>query len=108
MKTHYEVLGVTASFDADELKRARKERAQELHPDRAQGSHEGMAAVNAAYTVLSDPAQVKRYRAELRATHIACSKCKATGETFKQRGATRERYFCTDCNGVGLRPKGNQ
>ncbi len=56
----YDVLGVPADASADEIKKAYRRRARELHPD-AGGDEEQFKAVQAAYTVLGDPAKRERY-----------------------------------------------
>jgi len=54
---HYEVLGVARSASADEIKRAYRRRARELHPDTNPGDTEAekeFKEVAAAYEVLSN------------------------------------------------------
>ena len=50
-KHYYAVLGVDADASADEIKKAYRRRARELHPD-AGGDEERFKAVQAAYAVL--------------------------------------------------------
>jgi curved DNA-binding protein CbpA len=59
----YEVLAVPPSCSPDELRRAYRRRARELHPDVAAGADTGraMAELNAAWRVLSDPSARRRY-----------------------------------------------
>ncbi len=59
--TPYAVLGVQPDADADTIKRGFRLAASAAHPDRQGGSVERMAAVNAAYEVLSDPERRARY-----------------------------------------------
>ena len=55
---HYEVLGIDPRCDSETLQRAYAELAQKYHPNNAaSGDQEAFDAVNAAYEVLSDPAQ---------------------------------------------------
>jgi len=60
----YELLGVSRQAGADEIKRAYRRRARELHPDANPGdasSAEKFREVARAYEVLSDPEQRARY-----------------------------------------------
>jgi curved DNA-binding protein CbpA len=66
VRTHYDVLGVTPSATADELKRAYHRRAREHHPDvrpdvRPGAGGDPMVDVNAAWAVLGDPARRRAY-----------------------------------------------
>jgi len=63
--THYEVLGVRAGADLDEIRRAYLRLAREHHPDH-DGDAETMQAINAAWRTLSDPGRRRRYDEVLR------------------------------------------
>lgn len=72
MPTHYDVLGVRPTASADEIRAAYRQRAREAHPDALAGSSAArsnqadMAAINAAWRVLSDPGRRAVYDASLR------------------------------------------
>ena len=63
-KDYYKVLGVTRSASADDIKKAYRKLARELHPDRNPGDKAAETKfkdVSEAYAVLSDPAKRKEY-----------------------------------------------
>jgi len=59
----YEVLGVSKSSTADEIKRAYRKLALQYHPDRNKeaGASEKFKEVTEAYEVLSDPSKKQKY-----------------------------------------------
>ena len=68
-RTHYQVLGVRATANQGEIRRAHRQLAYLLHPDRQSGSTDAerrlaerrMREVNAAWTTLSDPVKRTAY-----------------------------------------------
>ena len=63
-RDYYEVLGVSRSASNDEIKKAYRKKALELHPDRNPGDkhcEEKFKEATEAYSVLSDPGQRQRY-----------------------------------------------
>ncbi|HEU4756710.1 MAG TPA: DnaJ domain-containing protein, partial [Agromyces sp.] len=63
MADHYEVLGVSRDATPDEIKKAYRRLARELHPDVNPGAEasERFKMVTHAYDVLSDPKQRQQY-----------------------------------------------
>lgn len=63
MADHYEVLGVSRDASADEVKKAYRKLARELHPDvnPSEEAQERFKLVTHAYEVLSDPVQRQQY-----------------------------------------------
>jgi molecular chaperone DnaJ len=60
-RDYYEVLGVKKDASADEIKKAFRRKAIELHPDKQGGDEAKFKEVNEAYEVLKDPAKKQRY-----------------------------------------------
>lgn len=66
MATHYDLLGVAPDAAAEEIQRAYRLLALRHHPDVAPDADQAvMAAINGAWSVLSDPARRRTYDAAL-------------------------------------------
>ncbi len=60
-KNFYDILGVSKSASADEIKKAYRKKAHEFHPDKGSGNEEKFKEVNEAYQVLSDQGKRSQY-----------------------------------------------
>jgi molecular chaperone DnaJ len=60
-RDYYEILGVGKNASADEIKKAFRRKAVELHPDKEGGDEAKFKEVNEAYEVLKDPSKRQRY-----------------------------------------------
>lgn len=60
-RDYYEVLGVSKGASADEIKKAFRRKAIELHPDKQGGDEAKFKEVNEAYEVLKDTSKRQRY-----------------------------------------------
>lgn len=91
---HYSLLGVEAHAPTDEIRRAYRARARQLHPDLAGASSaadERMAELNAAWAVLRDPALRTRYdrSIEIGSDHTADARGFATDQRGTAHAAPR-------------------
>jgi curved DNA-binding protein CbpA len=84
-KDYYKILGISESADAEEIKRAYRERARELHPDedKPTANEARMKEVNEANECLSDPTRRKQYDQERQP-----SKAESSGTTGAKAEAT--------------------
>ena len=60
-RDYYEVLGIGKNASADEIKKAFRRKAVELHPDKQGGDEAKFKEINEAYEVLKDTGKRQRY-----------------------------------------------
>ncbi len=60
-KNYYDILGVDKKASKDEIKKAFRKLARQLHPDKKGGNVEKFKEVNEAYTILSDDQKRSQY-----------------------------------------------
>lgn len=60
-RDYYEILGVPKTASQDEIKKAFRKRAHQLHPDKSGGDEAKFKELNEAYQAISDPEKRKRY-----------------------------------------------
>lgn len=60
-RDYYEILGVAKGASADEIKKAFRRKAIELHPDKEGGDEAKFKEVNEAYEILKDQSKRQRY-----------------------------------------------
>ena len=64
MSNHYEVLGVTESASADDIKKAYRKLSLQYHPDRNSNSAESTTkfqSISAAYDIIGDEGKRRQY-----------------------------------------------
>jgi len=60
-RDYYEILGISKSASADEIKKAYRKAAVKYHPDKDGGNEEKFKEINEAYEVLKDNQKRQRY-----------------------------------------------
>jgi len=107
VRDYYGILGVTSDAGPDEIKRAYRRLARELHPDvnPDAGAQERFAEVSAAYEVLSDPE--KRRVVDLGGDPLGNGGQSAGGDPFSAFGfGDIMDAFFGGSGGVGARGRG--
>ena len=97
----YEVLGVSPSATAEEIRAAYRRLTLAYHPDRNPAPQAGhwMAQINRAYAILSDPAQRAAYdRQQQAGARVRCPSCT---NGIATRGYDGRRIRCPICLGRG-------
>ena len=96
-RNYYRILGVLVDASAEEVKRAYRRLAKELHPDRHPNAPDATAkfqALNEAHAVLSDPESRARYDA-------AC----IAAETPNEPRQSIDPITCSSCGVVSAQPR---
>ena len=96
-KNYYVILGVSQEASAEEVKRAYRRLAKELHPDRHPDDHAATSkfqAVNEAHAVLSDPEARARYDA-----------ARIAPEMPNARRQGIDPIKCSSCGAVSAQPR---
>jgi len=102
--TLYDELGARPDASADELRHAYRRRARQIHPDLRPGDDgaaaDAMTRLNAAYRVLSDPDERRRYDLELAlaAARVRAERMVAEGRV---NGSTRPPTTVRDVDDDG-------
>lgn len=107
MKNYYEVLGISKTASADEIKKAYRNLAFKYHPDRNSGdkvAEEKFKEINEAYDVLSD----EKKRADYDSFGTSNSRYSGTNNSYNRNNDfTNEETFWNWFNGNTTNSYGN-
>lgn len=92
--TLYQLLGMPPGSSPEQLHDRYLTLAFQLHPDRNGGADAGFSALTAAWAVLKDAKQRRRYDLQLALDGRNCPVCKGTGYVWGSR-------LCAKCEGMG-------
>ncbi len=101
LKDHYGILGLSPSASIQDVKKAYRRLAQELHPDKSHGdpyAKEKFQAVKEAYETLTDPRRKSLYLQErwyYQSTGRKRTAALTTPENFLQQSLELDRYVRT-------------
>lgn len=98
-RDYYEVLGVSKDASADELKKAFRRKAVELHPDKQGGDEAKFKEANEAYEVLKDASKRQRYD---QFGHAGVGGGTAGGNPFEGFGGAGAQGMHFDFGDMGL------
>ncbi len=95
-RSHYDVLGVSRTASAREIKTAYREKARRVHPDRVakkdeQWALQEMATLNVAWSVLSDPTRRRAYDESLLQGPTSSASRTTTSSTTRDETFERDR-----------------
>lgn len=104
---HYRVLGVSPAATAEDIRRAYRRLARDLHPDlnRDLSAAERLKLVTAAYNVLKHPGRRARYDAAAKVAEATAQPQGARQQGARRRARRFEPIRCSSCHVVTAQPR---